>query len=256
MYKILNRHASVTLIFIFLFVFVIFNAPVLLDSNNLQWVKWTPIMYFLYLTVGLGLGYHRYVSHSSYNINSIVEFIILLCGSIGNSGSPTRSGKIHVLHHLYSDTINDPHSNRYIPIWKLFFNFKEPVIPPNNDVFKHVKKSSLITFFDSHHTTIFVSWGLLVYFVAGFNAFVFIVALPVVLKQVVAVLIGNVLTHGAKIKNKQSNDYAVNNWILNIIHPGEGYHLNHHLFPNDPNNSKLWYELDPIFWIIKLIKVS
>ena len=50
------------------------------------------------------------------------------------------------------------------------------------------------------------------------------------------------------VKDTSKNLLPVDLFML-----GESYHNNHHKFPGRPNFGKRWYEIDPVYPVIKIL---
>lgn len=78
------------------------------------WLGWTDIALFipLYLMSGLGItvGFHRYLTHSSFKATRWLRVTLAVAGSFAIQGSPTQWVADHRRHHQYSDLEGDPHS--------------------------------------------------------------------------------------------------------------------------------------------------
>ena len=61
-------------------------------------------------SIGICLGYHRYLSHRSFKLTKPAEFFVLLCGVLSGQGSPITWSATHRVHHQRSDRAGDPHS--------------------------------------------------------------------------------------------------------------------------------------------------
>ena len=46
---------------------------------------------------------------------------------------------------------------------------------------------------------------------------------------------------------------ARNNTALGIIAFGEGWHNNHHHYPNSVNQGFYWWEIDITYWVLKIL---
>jgi len=58
---------------------------------------------------GITGGAHRLWSHRSYKANLLYRFIVMIMNSIANQGSIWHWVRDHRVHHLYSETVADPH---------------------------------------------------------------------------------------------------------------------------------------------------
>jgi stearoyl-CoA desaturase (delta-9 desaturase) len=65
-----------------------------------------------YLITGLGVtvGFHRYLTHSSFRTGPVLRWILTVSGTLAVEGSPIRWVADHRRHHQFSDEEFDPHS--------------------------------------------------------------------------------------------------------------------------------------------------
>ena len=68
------------------------------------------VLHWVTCSIGICLGYHRYLAHKSLKLKQPAEFLTLLCGAISGEGSPLQWAAIHRVHHQRSDLKGDPHS--------------------------------------------------------------------------------------------------------------------------------------------------
>ena len=78
------------------------------------WLGWTDVAIFipLYIMSGMGItvGFHRYLTHSSFKATRWLRVTLAVAGSFAIQGSPTQWVADHRRHHQYSDLEGDPHS--------------------------------------------------------------------------------------------------------------------------------------------------
>ena len=67
-------------------------------------------LHWMTLSIGICLGYHRFLSHRSMKLRKPVEFFTTLCGVLSGEGTPLEWSANHRLHHQRSDQPGDPHS--------------------------------------------------------------------------------------------------------------------------------------------------
>ena len=71
------------------------------------------VMFFLYwLTSSLGicLGYHRYLTHRGFTLPKWLAYTVVLFGTLACQNGPIKWVGQHRIHHAGSDTPEDPHS--------------------------------------------------------------------------------------------------------------------------------------------------
>jgi stearoyl-CoA desaturase (Delta-9 desaturase) len=69
----------------------------------------TGLMY-LATMFGLTAGYHRYLTHASFNCVRPLKWLLTVLGCMAAQGPPLFWVAIHRLHHQHSDSDGDPHS--------------------------------------------------------------------------------------------------------------------------------------------------
>jgi stearoyl-CoA desaturase (delta-9 desaturase) len=55
-------------------------------------------------------------------------------------------------------------------------------------------------------------------------------------------------------RNFDTPDTSNNWWLVALIGGGEGWHNNHHKFPRAANLGVKWWEFDPGYWVIRMIR--
>ncbi len=223
------------------------------SAPNWWWVA-TVIGYMLMVMLGISAGYHRLFCHSGYKVNKITKRILLWLGIIAGQGSPVYWIGIHRgYHHRYADTSKDAHSPKdgfwhaYI-LWmfKMRTMSIRSVIDLLRDpdmVFAH--KYYQIIFWVSHLIIALINFNLWLYLM-GFAAFI----------TLHSFLLQTSITHlpWAGYRNYTVKDNSQNvPWLFPLI-LGEAWHNNHHGDGRNPNYGRKWWELDPTYWLIKLIK--
>src|SRR6202789_3029481 len=68
------------------------------------------VMYFLAINVGIGMAYHRLLTHRGYKTPKWVEYFVTICGCLALEGGPIFWVATHRVHHQNSDQEGDPHT--------------------------------------------------------------------------------------------------------------------------------------------------
>jgi len=66
---------------------------------------------------GIGMGYHRLLTHRGYKTPRWVEYFLTLCGALALEGGPIFWVATHRIHHQKSDQEGDPHTPREGTWW-------------------------------------------------------------------------------------------------------------------------------------------
>ena len=78
-------------------------------------------MYFMNGCLGMIMGYHRLLTHRSFQCPVWFERFITLCATIGLTGPAIDWVAIHKAHHRFADTEKDPHSPDHMGIFRVHF---------------------------------------------------------------------------------------------------------------------------------------
>src|SRR5437763_17086064 len=63
-------------------------------------------------SLGIGMGYHRLLTHRGYRTPKWVEYTLTLCGTLALESGPIQWVTTHRIHHAHTDAPADPHSPR------------------------------------------------------------------------------------------------------------------------------------------------
>ena len=63
-------------------------------------------------SLGIGMGYHRLLTHRGYKTPKWVEYVLTTCATLALEGGPIFWVATHRIHHQHSDQEGDPHSPR------------------------------------------------------------------------------------------------------------------------------------------------
>ena len=61
-------------------------------------------------SLGIGMGYHRLLTHRGYKIPKWIEYVLTVCATLALEGGPIFWVATHRMHHQRSDKEGDPHS--------------------------------------------------------------------------------------------------------------------------------------------------
>ena len=65
----------------------------------------------------------------------------------------------------------------------------------------------------------------------------------------------NSLDHMWGKRRYETKDCSRNNWMLAILTLGEGWHNNHHHYPVCARQGFFWWELDPTYYLLRLMEL-
>lgn len=206
--------------------------------------------------LGISAGYHRLFCHRGYEVNTFTKRLLLLFAILAGQGSPIYWIGIHGgYHHRYSDTDKDAHSPKqgfwhsYI-LW--MFKMKTMTIRPVAFLFRDPD----MVF--AHKYYIWILWGTnLLLALVSVDLWLYLLAFPAFV-TLHSFLVQTSVTHlkWAGYRNYEVKDDSVNvPWLFPFI-LGEAWHNNHHGDGRNPNYGRKWWEFDPTFHIINLIRTD
>src|ERR1700724_3941763 len=81
----------------------------------LFWFSWKSFFVSMFLwwvsgSLGIGMGYHRLLTHRGYKTPKWVEYFLTTCATLALEGGPIFWVATHRVHHQFSDQEGDPHT--------------------------------------------------------------------------------------------------------------------------------------------------
>lgn len=228
---------------------------VLLPSNfSWQAVAVATFLYWLTGCIGITLGYHRLVSHRSFETPKWLEYFLVFCGTLACQGGPISWVGLHRVHHKYSDHPGDPHdSNKGFwwshVGWMLVDNPANKLIPQYT---KDIQNDPFYVFCEKYFIPIQVVLGLILYWWGGWPLVVWGIFFRLVWVFHVTWFV-NSATHKFGYKSYESNDNSRNCWWVALLAFGEGWHNNHHAFQYSARHGFKWWEIDITWLTIKFL---
>jgi stearoyl-CoA desaturase (delta-9 desaturase) len=74
-------------------------------------------LYFVGGMLGIGMAYHRLLTHRGYKTPTWMEYFLTSCGTLALEGGPIFWVATHRIHHQKSDREGDPHTPREGTYW-------------------------------------------------------------------------------------------------------------------------------------------
>jgi stearoyl-CoA desaturase (delta-9 desaturase) len=213
------------------------------------------LLYCLTAGIGITLGFHRLVSHRSFEVPKWLEYVLVFCGTLACQGGPVDWVGLHRIHHKYSDTEPDPHDSNK-GFWWSHIGWMLYDIPANNDISRYTQDivgDPFYQFCQKYLVLIQVVLGVLLFAIGGW---------PFVIWGIFARLVVvfhctwfvNSATHKFGYKSHESNDNSRNCWWVALVTFGEGWHNNHHAYQYSARHGLEWWEIDITWMIISLLK--
>jgi fatty-acid desaturase len=233
------------------------------------------VMYFLAINVGIGMCYHRLLTHRGYKTPRWLEYLLTACGTLALEGGPVFWVATHRVHHQNSDQEGDPHTphdgtwwahagwilsgralhsetallGRYAPdltrdpvhVWLSKYHW----LPLTIAGFLQLALGAALA--DPGHRVIgalsMVLWGTFLRTSLGLHA----------------TWLVNSATHLWGDRRFETRDDSRNSWWVALLTGGEGWHNNHHAHPVSARHGLAWYEFDVNYygiWVLSKIGLA
>jgi sn-1 stearoyl-lipid 9-desaturase len=224
--------------------------PGLLISAVLAWVAGS---------LGIGMGYHRLLTHRSYKVPRLVEYALAVCGTLALEGGPINWIATHRIHHAHSDDEGDPHT----PLdgrwwahigWILTGTAQQHSEPVLERYAPDLMADRFIVLLNRFYYAPLVLLGLTLLALGGWRLMFWGVFLRVTVGLHATWLV-NSATHLWGKRRFETRDNSRNSWWVALLTWGEGWHNNHHAYPTSARHGLAWYEIDFNWWGIRFLQL-
>lgn len=216
-------------------------------------------LHWLFGSIGICLGYHRLLSHRSFQVPKWLEYVITTIGALALQGGPIFWVSGHRLHHAYTeDEDKDPYSAKRGFWWShimwLFYQREEFFKYPSYKKFApDLERDPFYRWLNTNFLLLQIPLGLLLYALGGWSAVIYGMFLRSVLLWHSTWLI-NSATHLWGYRTFEVDDNSRNLWWAALLTYGEGWHNNHHARPNVAKAGQRWWEIDMTWWAIQTLR--
>jgi fatty-acid desaturase len=216
------------------------------------------VLYWVAGSLGIGMGYHRLLTHRGYKTPKPVEYFLSLCGTLAVEGGPANWVVTHRIHHRFSDQDGDPHSPRDGGWWAhmgwiLVGRAQEHPPAVLRRYAPDLMRDPIQCWINRLYVWPVIFLGLGLYAIGGWPFVTWGLCLRVVLGLHATWLV-NSATHMWGSRRFSTRDDSRNNWWVACLTFGEGWHNNHHAHPTSARHGLAWYEIDMNWWGISTLR--
>jgi stearoyl-CoA desaturase (delta-9 desaturase) len=225
-------------------------------------------------SLGITIGFHRLMTHRSFETYRWVRAAWMIIGTMSAEGSPLTWCAVHRRHHSHSDKEGDPHSpnlhgsgfwGMLKGLWhgQIGWLFTGYWSSPNLEKWiPDLLKDRLLVRLDQNYGW-FVLLSLALPVGVGFLidgwfgallGFIWGGLVRLFLTHHVTWSINSVC-HVFGSRDFRSSDHSTNNLICGILAWGEGWHNNHHAFPTSARHGLKWWQFDFSWIVIRTMKL-
>jgi len=219
----------------------------------------TIFLHWLFGSIGICLGYHRLLTHRSFQVPKWLEYIIATIGALAVQGGPIFWVASHRLHHAHpEDEVKDPYSARRGFWWShMLWLFCQNQQFFDYEAYKKfapdLARDSFYRWLDRYFLLLQIPLGLLLYVLGGWSFVIYGMFLRLVLLWHSTWLI-NSASHLRGYQTYGVDDGSRNLWWAALLTYGEGWHNNHHAQPHVAPAGRQWWEVDVTWWAIQVLK--
>lgn len=258
-----NKPVTIVIVILHLLLLGWFNPDFLNYSFSWSGVLIGIALYWITICLGIGVCYHRLLTHKSFKTPKWVRCVLTFCGCLAWQGSPIVWVGTHRYHHKHSDKEEDPHSPKHGFTWSHigWVLTKSPKGFNESDMTKDFDEESLMQTMHkwfwapqlivtillivigfllggTQLATSWFMWGIVARTISAFHFTWFV----------------NSAAHTWGYTNfKNTKDNSKNLWWVAIFSFGEGWHNNHHGEQTSASHGMRWFEIDMSYWTIVLM---
>ena len=203
------------------------------------------ITFYTLTMLGVGVGYHRMLTHHGFDASPLVRFFWIVLGIMSFNGTPLFWAATHIKHHAHSDDEDDPHSPLH-GFWHAHFGWLYSLCTTEvkaEEYAPHLLQDRVVVF-ANQTAGIWMLLSLLISFlIGGWTGLLWGGAVRIFLMNHVG-WSTNSICHCFGKRTFDTTDESRNNWLLAILDFGEGWHNNHHAFPTNAFHGMRWWQVD------------
>jgi len=225
-----------------------------------SWTNLAVTLFLLWFATGLGIsmGYHRLHTHRSYQVPLPLEYLFAVCGALTFEGGPIFWVATHRIHHQKSDMPGDPHSPHDGGWWAhagwiLMGEAKHNNTRMMSKYAPDLAKHRFYVWLNNYHWLPNVLLAGLLFAIGGVSMVLWGTCLRVVIGLHATWLV-NSATHMWGSRRFDTRDDSRNSWWVALITFGEGWHNNHHAHPTSARHGLTWWEFDPSWLLLKVLR--
>jgi sn-1 stearoyl-lipid 9-desaturase len=223
---------------------LVYGCLLVWDGEASAWWLLASYLITYWATLCISVGHHRLFSHSAFSCHRLWHYVFAIQGAAFLNSSPIQWAYVHLGHHRYSDTAEDPHETRI----GYFFRYKHKPTPfPLQTSVMRLLKDPMHSFVHKYSALIFLAAAAVSYSISWYF-FIFCFMIPMGY---------NLLSVGMFLVYSHRNGKAANQFWAEFIFPfaGEWVHTAHHEEnPKLLNNAVKPWEIDMGYQFIQVVR--
>jgi stearoyl-CoA desaturase (delta-9 desaturase) len=208
---------------------------------------------------GIGIGYHRLLTHRGFTTSRWMTRFLATCGSFGLQSGPIAWVTTHRLHHAFTDTEKDPHSPRGNGFWWshigwIFQGTAQLQTQATRQRYSpDLMKDPYLVWLDKYYYVTTLIAAAVLFAIGGWTMVVWAIIFRTVVSWHFTWLV-NSATHLWGYRRFETRDDSRNNALVAAVTFGEGWHNNHHTFPRSAKHGFTWKEFDINWYQLRILE--
>jgi fatty-acid desaturase len=225
---------------------VVFHVGAVVALFHFSWQALVALVVTSWVSgsLGIGMGYHRLLTHRGYKAPKVVEYFLAVCGTLALESGPISWVATHRIHHAHADREGDPHTPRDGRWWSHMGWILRGTAQQHEEAVLWRYTPDLMR--DPFHR--------LLNAVGGWGVMMWGVFLRTTFGLHMTWLV-NSATHMWGSQRFKTGDDSRNSWWVALLTFGEGWHNNHHAHPVSAKHGLAWYEIDVNWWGIRTLQL-
>ena len=250
--RAINSHGGYnwnTIFFVVLFHILAITALFYFSWANLAAAV---ILWWIAGSLGIGVGYHRLLTHRGFKVPKWVEYTLSTLGTLAIQSGPLTWVTTHREHHAFTETDRDPHSPRHGTYWAhmgwIFRGKAQNQSPADMRRYcPDMVDDRFHQILNKYYYVPVALVGVALVAIGGWPMLLWGVFLRTAIGWHATWLV-NSATHLWGSRRFETRDDSRNNALIAAVSFGEGWHNNHHAYPRSAKHGLRWFEFD-INWI-------
>lgn len=206
------------------------------------------IVWWVAASWGVGIGYHRLLTHRGFKAPKWLEYFMSVCGTMALQSGPLSWVTTHRIHHAFTETDKDPHSPRNGTYWAHIGWIFKGTAQHQSEATKNrytpdMAKDKFHVVLDKYYYVTIIALGVALFAIGGWSMVLWGVFLRVAVSWHFTWLV-NSATHLWGSRRFETRDDSRNNGLVALVTFGEGWHNNHHAHPRSARHGLTWREFD------------
>jgi stearoyl-CoA desaturase (delta-9 desaturase) len=239
---------------------IIFHIASVAALFMLSWkvLPVTLVLWWISGSLGIGIGFHRLLTHRGFKVPKLVEYFLTFCGLLALEGGAINWVVTHRIHHANTDEPGDPHTPRDGRWWAHMGWILRGTAQQHDDAVMQryapdLMKDPVHRFMNRFYFVPLILCGLVLFAIGGLPFLFAGVFLRVTIGLHMTWLV-NSATHLWGSRRFDTRDDSTNSAWVALVTFGEGWHNNHHAHPRSARHGLTWYEIDVNWYGIRVLE--